>query len=334
MKKKIALFLCLCLVMFMAAGCGSKTEAVKTGFAVITSIAKSTNATADAEGLAEADSTIVALTIDSAGKIVTCRIDVAQTKANFTATGTVSTDLATEYKTKQELGANYGMKGSSGIGKEWNEQADAFAAYVIGKTVAEVKGIALSAEGVPTASDLTSSVTIHVGDFISAIEKAAANAKDLGAKSGDKLGMGVTTSIGNSKAATADAEGQVQVYTTYTVTTTDANGKITSCFIDASQTNVKFNATGTITTDLNGALKSKQELGNDYGMKGSSGIGKEWFEQANAFAVYATGKTLEQVKGVAVNAEGVPTASDLTSSVTIHVSDFIKVIEKSVNNAK
>ena len=35
------------------------------------------------------------------------------------------------------------MRGNSGIGKEWNEQANAFAEYIVGKTVDEVKGIAV-----------------------------------------------------------------------------------------------------------------------------------------------------------------------------------------------
>jgi hypothetical protein len=39
------------------------------------------------------------------------------------------------------LGDGYGMRSASKIGKEWNEQANAFAAYVIGKTVDEVKAL-------------------------------------------------------------------------------------------------------------------------------------------------------------------------------------------------
>ena len=66
------------------------------------------------------------------------------------------------------------MKSQSGIGKEWNEQADALAEYVTGKTIDEVKGIALK-EGVPAEADLASSVTVHVGDFISVLELAASH---------------------------------------------------------------------------------------------------------------------------------------------------------------
>lgn len=70
------------------------------------------------------------------------------------------------------------MKSKSGIQKEWNEQADAFAKYVTGKTISEVEGIAIDEAAKPTgSSDLTSSVTISVGDFITALKKANTNAK-------------------------------------------------------------------------------------------------------------------------------------------------------------
>ncbi len=227
------------------------------------------------------------------------------------------------------------MTKASGIGKEWNEQADAFASYVIGKTLDEVKGIALNEEGAPAASELTSSVTIHVTDLIAAIEKAVTNAQALGAKTGDKLGLGIVTTINKSTDATAEKDGLAQAYSMYTATTFGADGKITSSILDASQSNVNFNTSGKITTDLKTAkLQTKNELGEAYGMKKASGIGKEWNEQAAAFAAYIVGKSADEVKGIALNEEGAPAEADLTSSVTVHVTDFLTVIEKAAQNAK
>jgi len=335
MKKATALMLSFLLLALTLAGCAGGTvdgdgETVKTGLAVINSIAKSADA-GEEDGLAQVDSLVVALTIDNDGKIVKCEIDQVQTKINFSADGKIVTPLDTEFETKQELGEEYNMKGSSGIGKEWNEQADAFAAYVTGKTVDEVKGIAVNEEGVPTDADLSTSVTVHVTDFIEAIEKAAAGAQDLGAKSDDKLGLGVVTNIAKS-ADVGEEDGLAQAYSTYTAVTVGADNKITSCIIDASQSDVNFDATGKITSDREARPETKNERGEKYGMKGSSGIGKEWNEQAAAFAGYATGKTVDEVKGIALT-EGVPSDSDLTSSVTIHVTDFIGVIEKATANA-
>ncbi len=332
MKKLTALLLALIFTATLFVSCNnnaSKDETVKTGLAVITSITKSTDAGA-ADGLAEADSTIAAVTVDGSGKITDCVIDMVQSKVNFNATGALTTALDTTFKTKNELGTAYNMKGSSSIGKEWNEQAAAFAAYVVGKTAAEVKGIAVT-DGYAADADLKASVTIHVTDFIAAVEKAVANAADLGAKKGEKLSVAAITSIDNSKNATADAAGLAQIYSNYVALTKDSTGKVTSCILDASQSNVNFDATGKITSDLTVAPKTKNELKEAYNMKSASSIGKEWYEQAAAFAAYATGKTIADIKGIAVNESGVPTSSDLKSSVTIHVTDFIKLIEKAVS---
>jgi hypothetical protein len=361
MKKLLSLALSLSLTVAILAGCGgaknaanttasaststtastevstaSSTEAngdsVKTGLAVVSSIAKSTDA-GEKDGLAQVDSTVVAVTVDKDGKIVKCAIDAAQTKINFSAAGKITTDLKAEFKSKQELGAEYGLKKASSIGKDWNEEANAFADYVVGKTVAEVKGIAINDKGAPTDKELSSSVTIHITDFTSAIEKAVANAQDLGAKAGDKLGLGVATNIAGSKDV-SDKDGLAQAYSYYTANTFGADGKITSCVIDASQSNVNFSKEGKVTSDLKAALQTKDELGAKYGMLKASKIGKEWNEQATAFAKYVVGKTVDEVKGIAINDKGAPTISELTSSVTVHISDFTATIEKANKTAK
>jgi hypothetical protein len=329
MKKTMALLLVISFALAMLAGCGAPAT-LKTGMAVVTSLTNSKDA-GEADGRVQGYSTVVAVTIDGSGKIVSCVIDAAQTNVVFTKEGKLVTAKDAAFKSKNELGTEYGMGKASPIKKEWNEQAAAFAKYVVGKTVAQVKGIALK-EGVPSGSDLTSSVTIHVTDFITAIEKAVAGAQDLGAKAGDTLGLGIVTSVNKSVDA-GETPGLAQVYNTYAATTFAKDGKVTSCVIDASQANVNFDTTGKITTDLSIAPKTKNELGAAYGMKAASKIGKEWNEQAAAFGKYVAGKTLAQIKGIALNA-GVPSGTDLTSSVTIHVTDFITLIEKCAATAK
>lgn len=359
MKKILSLILVLTIMLFAVAGCAQKPaeppkteapkteepkteqpktetpagDAVKTGIAVISSIGKSTDAAADKEGLAQVDSTVVAVTVDKDGKIVNCAIDSAQTKVNFTTEGKITTDLATVFAAKQELGKEYGMSKASKIGKEWNEEANALAEYVKGKTVAEVKGIKVTETGAPADADLAASVTISIGGYVDAIEKAVANAKDLGAGAGDKLGLGVTTTIDKSKDA-GENDGVAQAYTYYTAATFGADGKITSCVVEASQSNVNFSKEGKITSDLKAPLKTKIELGDEYGMKKASKIGKEWYEQAEAFAKYVVGKTAEEVKGIAVDAEGHTTAEDLVASVTVSIDGLQDTVAKAQATAK
>jgi hypothetical protein len=311
----------------------ASTDSVKTGLAVLSSVAKSTPVT-DGKGVAEGDTTVVAVTVDSNGKIVKCTIDGVQSKIQFSDQGKILDDINAEVKSKNELGADYGLSKASGIKKEWNEQARAFADYVQGKTVEEVKGIAVDEGGHATDEELTSSVTISIGDFITGVEQAVANAQDLGAKADDKLGLGMVTSLGYSKDATADADGAAEASTEISAVTFDADGKITSCIIDAVQPTVNFDQSGKITTDLSAEVKSKDVLKDAYGMKKASQIGKEWYEEAAAFAQYVTGKTVDEVKGIAVNEEGEPTDQELTASVTIGISNFIANIEKAAQNAQ
>lgn len=306
--------------------------AVKTGLGVITSLGSSKEA-GDEDGLAQVESMIAAVTVDADGKIVNCVIDGVQSKINFTKEGKLSTDVSTTFSTKNELGTEYGMSQASSIGKEWNEQAEAFAQYVVGKTADEVGGIAVTEEGLAGDADLAAGVTVHIGDFISVVEKAVSNAQDLGASAADKLGLSVGTKISDSKDAAADANGAAQAYSTFSVVTLDGEGKITSCIIDASQGQVDFDAAGKIVSDISAKVSTKNKLGAEYGMAKASSIGKEWNEQAAAYAAFATGKTVEEVKGVAVN-EGVPSDADLAASVTIHVTEFNEIIEKAASSAK
>ena len=177
-------------------------------------------------------------------------------------------------------------------------------------------------------------MTIKINTYIEGIEKAVANAEHMGASADDKLGIGLVTTINKSKDAADDADGVAQAYSTYAVVTFDDEGVITSCIIDASQININFSKDGKITSDLAGPFKTKNELGVDYGMKAASGIGKEWNEQAAAFAEYVVGKTVDEVEGIAVTEEGDAADEDLLASVTVTISAFIDTIVKAFEFAR
>ena len=212
MKKNLAMILVCLLVVSLLAGCagdivivgnnctcptGSHTEttpngstnettkptegnndnvtagAVKTGLAVFTSVKDSTSATADAEGSIKYDITIAAVTVDANGVITACAIDSVPATVTIDATGAITSDLTATIATKNELGENYGMVAWGGAIAEWNEQAAAFASYVTGKTAAEVAGISITETTKPADdTDLATSVTIAIGDFMGLIAKA------------------------------------------------------------------------------------------------------------------------------------------------------------------
>ena len=355
MKKIVSAALSLTLLLAMMTGCSRQTvvvaspdpsaapvesntpaeptpapaegTAVKTGLSMVTSVSKSKDATAESNGTAQSDISLVAVTVDDNGVIASCVIDAIQAKIGFSAEGKITTDLTTEFASKNELGDDYGMRKASSISKEWNEQAAAMAEYAVGKTVEELKGIAVNEGGAPTDADLASSVTLYIGSFISGIEAAVNNATHMGAQAGDKLALTTCTTMAKSKDATAEANGRAQAYA-YVGAITLNGDTVTSCYIDSVQANVDFDAKGAIVTDLTAAIASKNELGDDYGMKKASSISKEWNEQAAAFCEYVTGKTVSEISGIAVNEKGAPSDADLAASVTVGIGEFQTLIEK------
>lgn len=180
MKRTISMLIVLVMVMSLVAlsGCSSAGD-VETGLGTIISIEKSKDATDEADGLAQVDTVMAAVTMVG-DKIATVTIDTAQTKVGFTAAGAVTADKAADYKTKVELGDDYGMKARSGIGKEWYEQIADFEDWLVGKTLDDVKGIKtkdVDGSILIDEADLTSKVTISVDGYIAAVTEAIENAK-------------------------------------------------------------------------------------------------------------------------------------------------------------
>lgn len=296
---------------------GSKADTVKTGLAVISEIKADEYNPSDTA--LEIDSVAAAVTVDADGKIVDVKIDEAQTKPDLTKDNGNVTDLRTKLAKKED----YGMKSVSaanGIGKEWYEQVAAFETWAKGKTADEVKA-GVDAEGNPTDADLKAGCTIKANGFTEVVAKAMASATDMGAKATDTLRLSVTT-----EKYYESNETNLQYDSNYAAVTFDAEGKITSCLIDASQAKCSI-ADGKFTVEK-GAYQSKKELKENYNMKAVSaanGIGKEWYEQAAAFETWAKGKTAAEIKA-SVGEDGKPTDADLKAGCTIVVSSIVETV--------
>ena len=89
-------------------------------------------------GYAQADVTATAVLLDGEGRIADCIIDMVQAKLPVDDSGQLGFTAADAFPTKRELGDDYGLRQASGIGREWDEQAEAFCAYVKGKTPMEI----------------------------------------------------------------------------------------------------------------------------------------------------------------------------------------------------
>ena len=142
------------------------------------------------------------------------------------------------------------------------------------------------------------------------------------------LGMGVV--IGDLKANQADA--------TIATVVLDKDGKIVACRIDAVQNKYAI-ADGTVTFKN---LKTKMELGNDYGMAGKvdangDGVKLEWYEQAKAFEAHVVGMTGAQVAAMetAPNSMNYQMTTDedlLKAGCTIQITDFKAAVAKACSD--
>ncbi|MBR2895155.1 MAG: hypothetical protein IKC03_05790 [Oscillospiraceae bacterium] len=309
----------------------SPSGSTKTGLSVSTTVSDSTPAADGQEGCIKYDITLAAVTVDDAGMIQSCVIDSIPASVSFDAAGNIVSDVTAAVPTKNEMGADYGMVAWGGAKAEWNEQVAALASYAIGKTVDELKNGAIDESGkAPEGSDLASSASIYLGGYVSAIEAAVSNAQHLGAQSGDTLALVTMNELKSSTSAAADQDGNSQLDASIAVVT-HRDGVITSCYLDAVQAKIAFNASGEITSDLTAAISTKNEMGADYGMVAWGGAKAEWNEQAAAFAEYVTGKTADEVAGIAITETTKPAdGSDLASSVTISVGGFQSLIAKAL----
>lgn len=360
MKKIISMILLLCMVFALAA-CGG-TEAPAEDAAEAPTEAPAEEATeAPAEdagteatytlgmgvvsnfdssetGNAQIDTTFAAIVTDAEGKIVSCRLDVAQNKMNV-ADGLVTT--GNEYPTKMEKGTDYGMAPVSSIGAEWDAQAKAFEEFVVGKTVDEVVALetVLNESGHNVAVDETlfAGCTMDIVDFKAAVEKAGSDAWAVTFTTADAFTLGVAaiTDDADSTAPTAEEDGVVKMYTEFGAAVVGADGKILAALNDAIQPNITVDPAGEIVaTEYKG---TKRELGADYGMAPVSAIGAEWDAQSAAFSQFVVGMSADEVAAMETqesNGHNVTVDETLYASCSMDITGMMAVISTAANYAR
>ena len=334
MKRFLSLLLSVLMLVSLStlAGCSGK-EALKFGMGVHAYVTKATNADADTNGEGAAALTVAAVLLDSDGKIVKCAFDTMENKVAFTSKGKYV--KANEFKTKYELNDDYGMKAYGGATKEWYEQADAFAATVVGKTSDEVN--ALVADGGKGNADVVNAgCTIIISDFVKAIVKAIENAKDVDASSDDTLKVAVISSQIGAKDATDEADGLNEVDSTLCATLLDKDNKVVAIATDAAQAKFPFNKKGETTVTADTEITTKLTAGANYGMAkygqdlNGDGVVKEWNEQAEAFNNACVGKNADEISKLAVET-GYAVEDLQTAGCTMNIYDIVKTAVKAAS---
>lgn len=330
MKKLIALLLVLAMTMTMTFTACSGSAEYKLGMGV------DLNTDSSKDGLAQVDATVAAVVLDKNGKIVSCRLDVAQSKMDITD-GQV--DTAATFQTKMELGDAYGMVAYGNAIAEWDAQAKAFEQYVVGKTAEEVKNIPTTTNEhgiVATDEALLASCTMQISEFINAIVKACGDNNSVTFKAGKDitLGLAAITTAEESTAADEENEGVVKMYSDFGAAVME-DGKIVAAVTDSVQPQITMDVDGVITGST--FKGTKMELGSDYGMVAYGNAIAEWDAQAKAFAAYTVGKTAEEVRAIPTtqNEHGfVPADETLLASCTMQITGMMAVIAQAADYAR
>ncbi len=133
-----------------------------------------TDKSADGVSKSQVNAYFAAVSFAADGTITAMSIDSAQVNTDFTGGALAGVG---DVKTKNELGADYNMVKYGGAIAEWNVQAESFCQWAVGKKYDDVIKMKTNTEGAPDEADLTSKVTIGVGEFLAALQDAYANKK-------------------------------------------------------------------------------------------------------------------------------------------------------------
>ena len=344
--KKILTTLC---AVAMLAGCtagGSKKSSTNTastkeetaatvmvGTGSVTNVSNKTKEGSDTA--AQFDTTFASVVLE--GNVIKyVYFDVAHDKVTFDATGHVSS-VNTASTSKKALGDKYGMKDKSSIKKEWYEQVEAVEKWAVGKTVEEVLNMPTTQKDekhtVSADKDLMTGCTIGVTAFQQALDKAAKNAVEV--KDVASVGSAILTKV-SGKDASAEKSGEAKASSTYGVAALDKDGKVVFTQTDVAQNAVKFTTAGVVDGEAV-AIATKGEKKDEYGMKKVSSIGKEWFEQNQAYDDWTVGKTGKEIADMKVTTnEGGKTVTadkDLMTGCTIGVNSLQKVTTTAIEAA-
>lgn len=327
MKKALSLVLAVLLVVSLVslAACGEK-ETYKLGLGVNSYIEKVSNAEGDTEGVGQVVTTVAAVILDSNNKIVKCEIDTADNKVNFTADGKFVA-AKDEFKTKYELGENYGMKAYGNATKEWFEQVDAFEKFVVGKNLTEINNM-VGKDKKGNDEVIKAGCTIMIDDFVVALGRAANVAKEAAVSKDDVLNLAIVSTQTGSVDATEEKDGANEVDITMVATALDGKGKVTGMATDSVVTKILFDTNGVAKNTMSEPFSTKLDLGVNYNMAkygqdlNKDGVVKEWYLQAAEFNKACIGKTAKEISALATD-KGYGTDALQTAGCTINISDMV-----------
>ena len=150
-----------------APSASSKTDTLKLGAATLRT---TRDATAEADGVNQTETTFFAATVDPSGTITAAYSDCVQVEFTFNAEGFSQASGQWTISTKRDSGDSYGMKQYGGADLEWYEQANVFDRACIGKKASGISTL-LGKDGYGSLDLQRAGCTISVDGFIKAASK-------------------------------------------------------------------------------------------------------------------------------------------------------------------
>ena len=152
-----------------------------------------------------------------------------------------------------------------------------------------------------------------------------------------RFGLGIVSEYGDVRDADGDSDGKSSIEITAVSVLLDTEGRIADVVIDVLDASAEWTSEGKAVASTE--VKTKYETGADYNMAvygkkhdGSDGKVLEWFEQIDAFAATAKGKTVSEIKTFMT--EDTYTTGDLAAAgCTISVGNIMKALDKAVADA-
>ena len=328
MKKIISLLVILTLVATMFVACkttpaddatpdapGTDAPATEKEYKLAIGVVVSSNVSTT-----KASETVAAIVTDADGKIVLCRFDAIDFQAKYTD-NTLNT---TAPVSKVAQGDNYDPDNYMAAG-DWYKQADALAAYLVGKTQAEAAATPLT-NGYASDAELKASCSINIADMLKAVDNAFKSEHKTTFKTAAtalKAGIAVAASISDT---TGNDNVKNAKYTADYAASILADGKVVASILDTAEVEMKnITVSDNTASAAEAAFKgTKREQGDNYDPNNFMAAG-DWYAQADAYAKAAIGKTADDIATLAT--EGV-------AGCTIYAGGYKMVIEAAVKAAK
>ena len=241
-----------------------------------------------------------AVLLDGDGKLADVMLDELEVEVTADGKGVVT--MPTDYRTKRQKGDDYPLAAASSLETD--------------------------KDGKAVDADLLSGCTIRVDQYRDAVAKACTNASALGAAKGDRVSLGVEAENASSDiTATDDKDVNAEVDLTVVALTLDADGRVTSAIGDMAEPALTIAADGGVTAP--DTVRSKLELGDSYGMRNASSLGKEWYEHSEGYCSYLKGKTEKEVADIPADGSD----ADLAALCTISIDALQKAAGDAFENA-